>query len=181
MLGVGTTVLAAAFAVTALVFSHRSARAVLLGIIRWGGRLSTGRDLEAAISAFESTLDRGLGSVWQRPLALLGPSLLIMADRLGRLGGALALPSSAGHQWRRGSGCYRVCHRDGRWCHVDGSWRGGDTGRDYCRHLSSTGNAARRGRGGLGPVPGGFPINTLGLELVAVLADVAAYWDIRSS
>ena len=98
MLGVGTTVLAAAFAVTALVFSHRSARAVLLGIIRWGGRLSTWRDLEAAISAFESTLDRGLGSVWPRPPALLGPSLLIMADRLGRLGGALALPSSAGHQ-----------------------------------------------------------------------------------
>jgi len=79
-------------------FSHRSARAVLLGIIRWGGRLSTWRDLEAAISAFESTLDRGLGSVWPRPPALLGPSLLIMADRLGRLGGALALPSSAGHQ-----------------------------------------------------------------------------------
>ena len=90
MLGVGTTVLAAAFAVTALVFSHRSARAVLLGIIRWGGRLLTRRDLEAAISAFESTLDRGLGSVRQRPLALLGPA--------GPIGGALALPSSAGHQ-----------------------------------------------------------------------------------
>jgi uncharacterized protein (TIRG00374 family) len=84
-LAAGTAVLALAFAVTALVFFYRPARAVLLGIIRWSWRLLTRRDLEATTIAFEATLDRGLGAVRQRPLALLGPSLLIMADRLGRL------------------------------------------------------------------------------------------------
>ena len=56
----------------------------------------TRRDLEAATIAFEATLDRGLGAVRQRPLALLSPSMLIMADRLGRLAVLWLCPQALG-------------------------------------------------------------------------------------
>ena len=56
-----------------------------MAVVRWGWRLLSRRDLAPAIAGFESTLERGLSVVRQRPLRLLAPSLLIVADRLGRL------------------------------------------------------------------------------------------------
>ena len=44
------------------------------------------RDIREGIADFESAVQRGFGEVRRRPSALANPSLLVLADRFGRLG-----------------------------------------------------------------------------------------------
>ena len=84
-LGTGAGVLGVAFAVTAVVFFVRPVRAVALRLVGLTWRLVLRRDLDAGLRSFEATLVRGLAEVRRRPLSLVLPVLLILADRLSRV------------------------------------------------------------------------------------------------
>lgn len=84
-LSVGTGVLGAAFAITAVVFFFGPARSVALWIVRTFMRLVTRRDIAPGLRNFESTLNRGLREVRRRPQSLLLPVGLILADRVARV------------------------------------------------------------------------------------------------
>jgi len=84
-LSVGTGILGAAFAITAVVFFYAPARSVALGVVRAFMRLVTRRDIAPALSNFESTLNQGFMEVRRRPQSLLLPVGLILADRVARV------------------------------------------------------------------------------------------------
>ena len=84
-LSVGTGILGAAFAITAVVFFFGPARSVALRVVRAFIRLVTRRDIAPALRNFESTLNRGLREVRRRPQSLLLPVGLILADRVARV------------------------------------------------------------------------------------------------
>jgi uncharacterized protein (TIRG00374 family) len=84
-LGIGTGILGVAFAVTALLFFYGPARSTCLRLARGLCRWTIRRDIEPSLSRFESTLGRGLAKVRQRPLVLVLPVGLVLADRLTRV------------------------------------------------------------------------------------------------
>ncbi len=85
-LGVGAGILGVAFAITAVVFFFGPARSLALWLVRvfclWVIRREIGRSL----GDFESTLERGLAEVRHRPLVLVLPVALVLADRVARVG-----------------------------------------------------------------------------------------------
>ena len=85
-LSVGTSILGAAFAMTAVVFFYGPARSVALWVVRVFMRVVTRRDIAPALENFEQTLNRGLREVRRRPQSLLLPVGLILADRAARVG-----------------------------------------------------------------------------------------------
>mgnify|MGYP000309522500 CR=1 FL=1 len=86
-LSVGTGILGAAFAITAVVFFYGPARSVVLWVVRVFIRLVARRDIAPALRNFESTLNRGLREVRRHPQSLVLPVGLILADRVARVGG----------------------------------------------------------------------------------------------
>lgn len=84
-LSVGTGILGAAFAITAVVFFFPPARSVVLWVVRAFMRLVTRRDIAQALKNFEATLNRGLREVRTQPQSLLLPVGLIVADRVARV------------------------------------------------------------------------------------------------
>ena len=84
-LSIGTGLLGVAFAITAVVFFFRPARAKVLWLVQSFWRLVTRRDIGPSVSNFESTLELGLAEVRERPLVLLFPVTLILADRIARV------------------------------------------------------------------------------------------------
>ena len=84
-LGVGTGVLGLAFAATAVVFFYGPARSLALWLVgsvwRWVAR----RSIESALKDFEATLERGLSTLRDRPLVLVLPVALVLADRIARV------------------------------------------------------------------------------------------------
>ncbi len=84
-LSVGTGILGAAFAMTAVVFFFRPARMVALWVVRVFMRLVARRDITMALFNFEATLNRGLREVRRRPQSLILPVSLIIADRILRV------------------------------------------------------------------------------------------------
>lgn len=84
-LSVGTAILGAAFAVTAVVVFYRPARSLALWVVRAFWRLVTRQDIKPALEQFELTLGRGLMEVRERPLILVLPVSLVLADRGARV------------------------------------------------------------------------------------------------
>lgn len=84
-LSIGTGILGAAFAVTAVVFFFGPARSLALWVVRSFWRLVVRRDIGASLQNFESTLKKGLAEVRNRPQALALPVALVLADRVVRV------------------------------------------------------------------------------------------------
>ncbi len=84
-LGVGTGVLGAAFAVTAVVFFFRPVRSLTLRLARSLWRRVARRDIGRSLGDFESTLGRGLAELRAQPLVMALPVALVLADRVARV------------------------------------------------------------------------------------------------
>ena len=84
-LGVGTGVLGVAFGITAVVFFYGPARSAALWSVGTVWLRLARRDIGPAVSAFESTLGRGLTLLRNRPLSLGPPLALVLADRICRV------------------------------------------------------------------------------------------------
>ncbi len=84
-LSVGAGILGVAFAITAVVFFFKPARGIVLRVVQAFGRLAARRDLGPSVRAFEFTLERGLAEVRERPLVLVFPVALVLADRVARV------------------------------------------------------------------------------------------------
>ena len=84
-LSVGTGILGVAFAITALVFFYQPARSLALWVVRAFWRWVARRDISASLEHFESTLGRGLAAVRDKPLILVLPVSLVLADRAARV------------------------------------------------------------------------------------------------
>ena len=84
-LSIGTGALAVAFALTAVVFFFSPVRLIVLRRVRAVLRWTTRRDIGSSLGRFEATLEQGLAAVRKRPLVLVLPVGLVMADRVARV------------------------------------------------------------------------------------------------
>lgn len=84
-LSIGTGLLGVAFAITAVVFFYRPARSITYWVVRSFWKLVSRRDMEGTLRHFESTLTLGLAAVRRRPLVLVSPLALVLADRIARI------------------------------------------------------------------------------------------------
>ena len=82
----GAAVLGVAFAITAVVFFVGPVRAIALWLVGRTWHLVTRQSIKSGLRDFESTLRRGMGRLRSRPLDMALPLLLIVADRVCRLG-----------------------------------------------------------------------------------------------
>ena len=84
-LGIGTGILGLAFGATAVVFFYSPVRSLALRLVGSVWRLVLRRDIGLSLSEFEATLNRGLSTLRNRPLALGLPVALVLADRICRI------------------------------------------------------------------------------------------------
>jgi uncharacterized protein (TIRG00374 family) len=84
-LTIGAGTLAVAFALTAVVFFFGPARLMALRLVRGLCRWTTRQELGPSLDRFEATLVRGLAAVRDRPLVLVLPVGLVLADRIARV------------------------------------------------------------------------------------------------
>ena len=84
-LGVGTGILGVAFAATAVVFFYGPVMSQALSLVGFVWRWVARRNIEPSLSKFETTLERGLSTLRDRPLVLALPVALVLADRIARV------------------------------------------------------------------------------------------------
>jgi uncharacterized protein (TIRG00374 family) len=84
--GIGTGVLAPAFAITAVVFLYEPVRNRLLELFIVLARRVARIDIRSSIDSYGETLSRGLESLGQRPFAMAVKVAWILVDRLAQFG-----------------------------------------------------------------------------------------------